>query len=56
MSDALPVAALAVPGVVMSVVGILVGRRRGGVGVWTAVAGGIAALAFSGMTLLLMFA
>jgi hypothetical protein len=56
LSDALPVAGLAVPGVVLSVVGILVSRRRGGVGVWTAVAGGIAALAFSGVTLLLMFA
>jgi hypothetical protein len=56
LSDALPVAALAVPGLVLSIVGVQVGRRRGGVEVWAAVAGGIAALAFSGMTLLLMFA
>jgi hypothetical protein len=56
LSDALPLAAITLPGVVLSVVGIVVGRRHGGVGVWTAVAGGIAALAFSGMTLFLMFA
>jgi hypothetical protein len=56
LGDALPVAALCLPGVILSIIGIVVGRRRGGVGVWAAVAGGIAALAFPAMTLLLMFA
>jgi hypothetical protein len=55
LSDALQVTAISLPGLVLSAIGILVGRRRGGVRVRTAIAGGICALAFSAMTLLLMF-
>jgi hypothetical protein len=54
-SDALPVAVLCLPGVILSIIGIAVGRKRDGDGVGIAVVGGISALALSAGTLLLMF-
>ncbi|MFN0282159.1 MAG: hypothetical protein ACKVZ6_09340 [Kineosporiaceae bacterium] len=53
LSDAIAVTALGLPGVVLSVMGILVGYMRGGVR--TAIAGDIAAQAFSAITLAFVF-
>jgi hypothetical protein len=55
LRDGLAVTALGLPGVVLSVIGILVGLyRRGFVEVWIAILGGIAALVMTSITLWFM--